>query len=1155
MALAKPKTPSEPASVSQLVPGGRPVQGTTPAEVQEPTSAVAAALAALATAQPDRLIVHLASSERRADEIGRALSCFAPGLSAVLPPWDCLPYDRASPSREAMGRRMATLALITGRQPSVRVLLVSPEALLQRLPPADVATTSFHLAAGTALDRNALAQFAQRTGYVSDDRIDEPGEIAFHGDVVDLYPASSATPLRLRLDDKGILTEIQLYDPLTQRSTGALDSVVVGPASEWIDAAKEQQETKPGSPFVWERRPAGAEHGLSRHYGSLPSLFDLAPGAVATRDAKFESRLGRVQRQIEDAYQAQRDLNTSQGASALPSSALYLTGDALRAALAGWPGAALDLSGMEPAPRFFETRSPQRAFRSFVERAQGAGQAVLVVGSPDELHRIAPTLKRLGKAERVDHTWLQDNSAHPSFATMIGDLEQGFTDLRQGRHVIAAGDVLGARLAAKTAPAGAPVDTADLRPGDLVIHEDHGVGVVRALRTVAVEGGAEDTLELEYHGGTRLLVPIDELDRVWRYGGDEDAVALDRLKGDAWPKRRAAISRHVDRAARHLVRLAKERAARRCEPLAPPRDRYEAFAARFAFSETTDQASAIQAVQEDLAAGRPMDRLICGDVGFGKTEVALRAAAFAALSGRQVALVAPTTVLARQHAETFRRRFAGMGIEIAQLSRLVSAKEAKRVRAGLADGSIRVVIGTHAIASRQVTFRDLALMIIDEEQKFGAAAKAALRKKAEQVHLLTMTATPIPRTLQGAMVGLQDISVLATAPARRRPIRTFLAPFDPATLATALRRERTRQGQSFLVVPRIEDIEPLRARLATIVPDLTVRVAHGDLPASEVDDVMVGFADGEGDVLLATAIIESGLDVPSANTMIIWRPERFGLAQLHQLRGRVGRGRAQGVVFLLTDSDTPLEGSALARLETLQAFDRLGAGLELSARDLELRGGGDLIGEDQAGHIKLVGTDLYHRLLRRALRVARGEPVIDETTLSLNVGVKGLLPESYVADPILRLNLYGRTARLESLEEVDEFREELEDRFGPLPDMAANLLALARLRCLARLAGVREIVTGPKATVVKLSPARLAASFRTLQAAYPTCQLREDRLILPATDHEGGMTVSDVEQVLRALGEPLRSATLPRRATSARTRASSPRKTRSGKTARSRAAE
>jgi transcription-repair coupling factor (superfamily II helicase) len=517
-------------------------------------------------------------------------------------------------------------------------------------------------------------------------------------------------------------------------------------------------------------------------------------------------------------------------------------------------------------------------------------------------------------------------------------------------------------------------------------------------------------------------------------------------------------------------------------------------------------------VLKDLQSGKPMHRLVCGDVGFGKTEVALRAAAAMALSGRQVAVVAPTTVLVRQHLQSFERRFAGTDIKVAQLSRLLSPAEMRAVKAGMADGSIGIVIATHALAGKDVAFNDLGLLIIDEEQRFGAKMKAELTRLAQGLHVLSMSATPIPRTLQGAMVGLQEVSVIATPPARRRPIRTLLSPFDGATVRTALLRERRRHGQSFFVVPRIEDIDPIAAELGKIAPELSVVIAHGELPAADVDAAMVAFANGEGDVLLATNIIESGLDVPQANTMLVWHPERFGLSQLHQLRGRVGRGRQQGVVYLLTDPEHELPEATMSRLSTLMALDRLGAGLAISARDLDFRGAGDLVGDEQAGHSKLIGTGLYQRLLERAVTIARGEPVPPEVLPEMRLDMRGAIPQSYVGEAVIRINLYARLLRMTTLDEVREFAEELEDRFGERPAEVETLLALSELQLLAQARGIVRIEAGPKAIALTL------AEREKISVTIPgACEWKKDRLVCDVETEAGSERIARIKGLLESL--------------------------------------
>lgn len=1070
MALADPHSPS----VGEiLTPGPHAQQEPARVTVQAQASATAVALARQAAALSEGSLVHVASSERRAEEIGRALAGLAPDLDVlVLPPWDCLPYDRASPSRDVMGRRMRVLQRLA-ENAAGHVVITSPEALVQRLPPTSALDGAFLiLERGQTLDRHVLAAFAARAGYTADDRIDEPGEIAFLGEVIDIFPADAVRPTRIVVNDETI-SEIRNYDPLSQRSEGGIERLFLGPASELISS----------DPGEETPRQIGCEHDLAAHYGAMQTLFELLPKAGVSFDAKSSARLADVEEHVIEAFEARRSLGGLDGQAVSAPAALYILGQDLQAALAGWKAVRLELQGIEPIPSLAAQRNPGRAFCDLVQAHRDAHRRVVLTGLKQEQRPLAKALTRgLELKPTPVADWDTAMAADPGQVVSLQiDFDTGFVDASAGLAVIAASDVVGGRMAARaTSDIHDLIAEPDLRLGDVVLHEDHGVGVLRDLKTVEIDGAARDTLQLDYHGGASLLAPIEEIGRIWRYGAEANAVTLDRLKGDGWIKRRAEVSRHVDEAAEQLVALAKAAEARRCEPLAPPKAAYAKFAARFAYPETPDQSAAIEAVLADLASGRPMDRLVCGDVGFGKTEVALRAAAAVALSGRQVALAAPTTVLARQHVETFKRRFSGTGVGVAHLSRLVTPAEARAVKQGLESGEISIVVGTQALGGKDVAFDNLGLMIIDEEQKFGAALKGRLRDLAADGHLLTLTATPIPRTLQAAMVGIQDVSVIASPPARRRPIRTFLAPFDAASLRTALLREKRRGGQSFFVAPRIEDMAPLSSQLADLVPELSVRVAHGGLSTDEADAVMVAFADGDGDILLATNIIESGLDVPRANTMIVWRPDRFGLAQLHQLRGRVGRGRTQGIAYLLSDPQDDLSDATRARLSTLEAFDRLGSGLAISARDLDLRGAGDLVGEDQAGHVKMIGAALYQRLLARAVRVARGEVEAGEWTPDIVLGDPGSIPEQYVPDAVTRIGLYGRLARMETPPEIDAFEEELEDRFGTIPSQLVALLGQTRLMSLAKAAEVRQIRAGPKGVSLMLTPSRSRIAERKL---------------------------------------------------------------------------
>jgi transcription-repair coupling factor (superfamily II helicase) len=697
--------------------------------------------------------------------------------------------------------------------------------------------------------------------------------------------------------------------------------------------------------------------------------------------------------------------------------------------------------------------------------------------------------KATGVSPRSVDSWSQVLDAEPGALLKLAcALDHGFLDAAHNVAVIAAGDETRHVSSATTFLA-----EPELRIGDVVVHEDHGIGLLKDLESIAVAGVARDAARLEYRDGASVLVPMEEFGKLWRYGSKPEAVTLDRLHTDAWQKKREKIAADIKSTARHFSIIAKHRQASPAETFVPPRAAFSALIRRFPFAETPDQAEAIKDTLADLSSGRAMNRVVCGDVGFGKTEIALRAAAAVALAGGQVVVIAPTTVLVRQHFATFKRRFEGTGVSVGMLSRLVKPSDAKQVKAAVAEGQIDVIVATHAILAKDVRFAHLGLLIVDEEHRFGLKDKRAMSALAPTLHTLAMSATPIPRTLQSAMVGIQEVSLLTTPPSRRRPVRTSLAAFDSASMRTGLMREYRRGGQSFVVVPRIEDIEAVGAIMHKIVPELSVKVAHGKMLAATIDEAIVDFAQGDGDVLLATNIIENGLDVPRANTMFIWHAERFGLAQLHQLRGRVGRGGAQGMTTLLTEEGTELHEETRLRLSTLVENDRLGAGLAISLRDLDLRGGGDITGEDQAGHMKVIGTGLYQKLLAKAVGKSGKRRSATLARAILHLDVAGTIPADYVSNPAVRLNLYAKLLRASSQSEVNDLEEEFEDRFGELPPETRLLLRTTRLQLAAGRLGIAKLEAGPKAiamTIAKM-PARAISALTKKIAAIR----RDDRLI------------------------------------------------------------
>ncbi|GGE76011.1 DEAD/DEAH box helicase [Sphingomonas prati] len=1022
-------------------------------------------------------VVVLCGTEQRAERIAQ----LAAGLTAThdvryLPSIDTLPGDGIAASPAVAGRRIAVLRELGTADRRAVILILTAEAATRRIaPPASFAPAPLSFAPGDAFDGPAIEAALAGIGYIADDRVDEAAEFAMRG-VLDMFPAAAEGPVRIEHSD-GVVTAIHSYDPITQRSTGTLARIVVDPAIE--------PSVPRGSVSVFEHldRPLVlADPDVPRH---RERYIELIADATRTRIA-------------------------NRRAGSIPT---FLNDRAWAAALAGLLQGNISAGNEAPAIRFVEKSQPARALKKAVLDAQAAGRRVVLLGTARDLRFLSRRIATLTGATPAPVAGWDEIAALPakSLALLEVHAERGWSD--DGLLVITAADILGGRAGDPMGAAAVDplaLHTTVLRIGDAVLHEDHGIGIVRGLEAVDVGDTRQDALRLEYARGGDRLVPAIELDRVWRYGADEGGVAPDTLTGESWLKRRVEIDTAIAHTARGLIELAELKAAKRADPLDYDGPRYERFAGRFAFNETPDQARAIAAVRDDLASGRPMDRLVVGDVGYGKTEVALRAAAMVAMSGRQVAVVAPTTVLVRQHLQGFRKRFEGLGVRVESLSRLSTSAEAKAVKAGLADGSIDIVIGTSAVASKTVRFARLGLVVVDEEQRFGAADKEKLRTICGSCHLLTLTATPIPRTLQSALVGIQQLSVIATPPARRQPTRTTIGTFDPAIIRIALLREKMRGGQSFVVAPRIEDLDGLAETLRGLVPELTVVQAHGKLAAAEIDRVMVSFGEGDGDILLATNIIEAGLDVPRANTMIVWRTDRFGLSQIHQLRGRVGRSTRRGRILLTTEPGATVAEATLKRLRTIAAHDRLGAGFEISARDLDMRGAGDLLGEAQAGHVRLIGVDLYQHLLTGALRTAAGE-VVDLWTPELALGIDCHLPATWIAEPELRLDIHARLARATSVDAIDALTEEVEDRFGTPPEDARRTFAIGRIRQLARTACVARIDAGPAA--IALTPRRDFAA----DAKAAGLVAKDDRLLAKVATTDADARIAAVMALLETL--------------------------------------
>ncbi|MDG6078863.1 DEAD/DEAH box helicase [Erythrobacter litoralis] len=974
----------------------------------------------------ERPILYLADDETEAESLASVLEALLPDVPVIhVPAADTLPGEDAPASPANIGHRVTALrqlrALAQDDSAERPIVVASGEAAAHRYQ----APTAFDAAppiirVGDPIDPERFAAQAVANGYFADDRIDEPGEIAVRGEVIDLFPADAGGPVRIAIDDDKIIG-IHHFDPVTQMRGEPCDEIEIGRAAE---------PAEPLDAVLLDHIPAGIVLSSSLAEKRRRGFVQLA--VRMTKQDKNEVDAVSNERWLEALgdWRSESDLETS------------------------------DRSAIEAVPRFAESKSTARAVKRFLDAERKAKRAIALVGSERDLRFLRGRLKGV-LSGASDHADIRELHKHKGaeIAMFAAPLDRGARGA--SLTLIAAADILGTRALIQQKPAGVQavgLGGAEMHAGDLVIHEEHGFAKLLGLEPAP--GGEGEVIALEYADEDRRLVPVRDAGMLWRYGGDSDNVRLDKLEGKSWDKRRAEIDKAVGETASALITLAEERAKLEAPVMKPESDALERFVAGFPFTETPDQARAIAEVRDDLESGKPMERLVIGDVGYGKTEVALRAAAIAALSGYQVIIAAPTTVLARQHLDEFTRRFAESGLKVAGLSRLSSAADKKAVRAGLADGSIDIVVGTASVVGKSVRYAKLGLVVIDEEQRFGAADKAKLRGH-KGVHLLVMSATPIPRTLHRAIIGLQQVSIIATPPARRQPIRTTVSGIDDATIRVALSREKARKGQSFVVVPRIADLPEMRALLEKLVPKQTLVEAHGKMPGADLDEAMVGFARGEGDILLATNIIEAGLDVPRANTMIIWRSDRFGLAQLHQLRGRVGRGRRRGQVVLVTDGEDTSEATQ-KRLRTLATFDQLGSGFAIASADLDQRGGGDILSDAQAGHMKLIGVELYQHLLEGALRRARGEKQ-REWHPEIRTGAAGGFPAEWIPEEEVRLNLYVRLARLEDREDLEAFEAELLDRFGSLPQNAATLLERTRITMLAIETEIRAVNAGPAA--------------------------------------------------------------------------------------------
>jgi transcription-repair coupling factor (superfamily II helicase) len=1059
-------------------------------------------------------VIFVARDGQRLPAIAEAIAFAAPELPVLeFPAWDCLPYDRVSPGADAAARRTDALAAMIAlrKAPHRAVILTTANAILQRIPPTEVVEAqAFQARAGNQVDMNKLIARLENSGFERVATVRDVGEFAVRGGILDLYAPGASEALRLDFFGD-TLESIRTFDVTTQRTTGQRNALTLQAMSEvaltpdtisrfrrnYIEAFGAPSRDDGLYTAVSEgRRFAGMEHWLPFFYERLDTIFDYLPGIPVVLDHLAREALDERHAQVLDHYEARRRQGEGSLKDAVPykpiaPALLYLSPDEIADALADRAdieltpfdtpeasGVRVLHAGSRPGRTFAEERADPSAnvFDAVVRHisdARANGRRVVVAGwTEGSLDRLTQILEEhhLGNLKQTATLTEVERLAPGQAGLAVLPLETGFETGQL--MVVAEQDILGDRLVrrSKKRKRGADfiADITSLSAGDIVVHVDHGIGRFVGLRTIEAAGAPHDCLEIHYAGDDRLFLPVENLELLSRYGSDSAEATLDKLGGGAWQSRKARLKRRLLEMAGQLIRIAAERQMRAAPVLAPPHGVYGEFAARFPYEETDDQQTAIDAVLNDLTAGRPMDRLICGDVGFGKTEVALRAAFIAVMEGFQVAVVVPTTLLARQHFKTFSQRFQGLPVRVRQASRLVGSKELAETKRDIADGTVDVVIGTHALLGATTSFKNLGLLIVDEEQHFGVKHKERLKELKSDVHVLTLSATPIPRTLQLALTGVRELSLIATPPVDRLAVRTFISPFDPLVIRETLLRERYRGGQSFYVVPRIADLPEIQEFLHQSVPELKVGIAHGQMAPGQLDDIMNAFYDGQYDVLLSTTIVESGLDIPTANTLIVHRADMFGLAQLYQLRGRVGRSNVRAYALFTLPANRKLTDAAERRLKVLQSLDTLGAGFQLASHDLDIRGAGNLLGEEQSGHIKEVGFELYQQMLEEAVAELRGVGEVADGGWSpqITVGTAVMIPESYVPDLQLRLSLYRRLADLDTPEEIDAFGAELIDRFGPMPDEVEHLLKIVYVKGLCRKANVEKLDAGPKGVVI-----------------------------------------------------------------------------------------
>lgn len=1102
--------------------------------VKTPTDAQAFLTAEISKNFKESDLVFIAENDAEMDLLQKQLQFFSPHLEILtFPAWDCLPYDRNSPKQLILSSRIKTLYKLATRTEGQRFFIItSVNSFLQKtVAPSQIKNLGLYLQVGTKIALTQIAEVFVSKGYSREACANNVGEFAVRGGIVDVVMQSAADLIGYRIDFFGdVIESIKIFDPITQITQEAVKALEILPTSEVILSQKtvENFRQKYRQDFgasvddqlygaISEARTYhGMEHWLPFFYEeNLVGLCDYLINPTIFLNDKIFTSAKKREELINEYYQArvaERKIRDGVIYNPIAPELLYFSADELQKNLEKNTlirfnqfevleknSRILDLE-FKPVPDFAlagrtNQRDPIDLMKEFIsETRDKRSEKPHSLVTPSNNGAYIACLSESFR-ERILKI-LPDYQI--KWPTIVLPMHFGF--YTSDFAIIGEQAIFGEKLLRKKNNKAASQrlieEGLSIQLGELVVHRDHGIGRFKGINLVNAGGLKIDMIKIEYGGNDALFVPVDDINLISRYGADNPLIQLDRLGAAAWKNRKEKVRTRIKVAAEELLKIAAARHLKKAPIFVAEQHFYDEFKAKFGFVETEDQAQAIAEVEEDLSKGSPMDRLICGDVGFGKTEVALRAAAIVAASkdSTQIAIVAPTTLLVRQHYKNFSKRFADTGVKIAQLSRLVSASESKKIRQELESGHVQIVIGTHALLQKTIKFKNLALVIIDEEQHFGVAQKERLKELRNEVHVLTLSATPIPRTLQMSLTGVKDLSLIATPPLDRLAVRNFVMPYDSVIVREAVLREHNRGGRIFFVVPRVSDVNEMEARLKILLPEIKIAHGHGQMSPAELDKIMNDFSDGKIDLLVSTTIVESGIDISEANTIIIYKPEMFGLAQLYQLRGRVGRGKIRAYCYFMFDNRKKISEDSRKKLEIMQNLDSLGIGFTVASHDMDIRGSGNLLGDEQSGHVKETGVELYQQMLLETIADLKNNPqhlqnnesakVEIDFSVQIKLGISLLIPEDYMQDLGLRMSFYKKIAAISNDEDQEKLTDEMNDRFGKIPQEISNLMEIAKLKSFCKKLAVEKLEANSEGIIVSFKDNQFKAPDKLLQMIF-----------------------------------------------------------------------